>query len=53
MSRFPERWRVPLARIGVVEGASDEPTLEVQGQFRLSLSELRAAAEATFPSLFD
>jgi phosphoribosylformylglycinamidine synthase subunit PurL len=42
---------VPAARIGVVD--SELTGLEVQGQFTLSLDELRAASEATFPALFD
>ncbi|NGO70170.1 phosphoribosylformylglycinamidine synthase subunit PurL [Streptomyces boncukensis] len=39
---------MPAARIGVVDGGS----LDVQGQFALPLSELRAAHESTIPELF-
>ncbi|GHF44834.1 phosphoribosylformylglycinamidine synthase subunit PurL [Streptomyces mashuensis] len=38
---------LPATRIGVVDGEA----LEIQGQFGLSLAELRAAHEATIPSL--
>ncbi|MFZ0324308.1 MAG: phosphoribosylformylglycinamidine synthase subunit PurL [Actinomycetes bacterium] len=41
--------RVPLARIGVVDGSS----LAVQSLFDLPVDELRAASEATLPGLFD
>jgi phosphoribosylformylglycinamidine synthase len=39
---------VPVARIGVVDGDA----LEVQGQFSISLDELREAWTGTFPKLF-
>ncbi|MCD0485394.1 phosphoribosylformylglycinamidine synthase subunit PurL [Streptacidiphilus sp. ASG 303] len=38
---------LPATRIGVVDG----DTIEVQGQFSVSLDELRTAHEATFPAL--
>ncbi|WP_405488535.1 phosphoribosylformylglycinamidine synthase subunit PurL [Nocardia sp. NBC_00511] len=41
---------LPWARIGVVDDGSD--SVEVQGQFKLTLDELRAAHEATLPALF-
>ncbi|MEU4198767.1 phosphoribosylformylglycinamidine synthase subunit PurL [Streptomyces sp. NPDC045470] len=39
---------LPATRIGVVDGDA----IDVQGQFTLPLSDLRAAHEATIPSLF-
>ncbi|MFD7666369.1 phosphoribosylformylglycinamidine synthase subunit PurL [Streptomyces sp. NPDC059788] len=39
---------LPATRIGVVDGDA----IDVQGQFTLSLSELREAHEATLPALF-
>ncbi|WP_067531191.1 phosphoribosylformylglycinamidine synthase subunit PurL [Nocardia crassostreae] len=41
---------LPWVRIGVVDQGSD--ALEVQGQFSVTLDELRAAFEATLPALF-
>ena len=38
---------LPATRIGVIDGAE----IEVQGEFRLPLAELRAAHEATIPAL--
>ena len=40
---------LPFARIGVTQ---DEPVIEVQGQFTLSLEDLRAQWEATIPARF-
>jgi phosphoribosylformylglycinamidine synthase subunit PurL len=41
---------LPATRIGVVdEGSAD---VEVQGQFTVSLSELRATSEGVLPGLF-
>ena len=42
---------VPAARIGVVDDASGG--LEIQGQFTVTLEDLAAASEGTFPALFD
>jgi phosphoribosylformylglycinamidine synthase len=42
--------RLPAQRIGVLDVL--EPAIEVQGQFRLPLSELRAAWKSTLPALF-
>jgi phosphoribosylformylglycinamidine synthase len=42
---------VPHLRIGVVD--PDAGALEVQGQFRLPLDELRAVHEATLPAAFE
>jgi phosphoribosylformylglycinamidine synthase len=42
---------VPASRIGVVDSSIDG--LEVQGQFSVSMGELRHASESTFPRLFD
>jgi phosphoribosylformylglycinamidine synthase len=41
--------RFPFLRIGVVDGE----VLDVQGHFAVSLADLRAAHEGTFPALFD
>lgn len=38
---------LPVTRIGVVDGEA----VEVQGEFSLSLAELREAHEATIPAL--
>ncbi len=43
---------VPVARIGVVDGVGDQAELAVQGQFSVSLAQLRTASEATLPALF-
>jgi phosphoribosylformylglycinamidine synthase len=43
---------VPVARIGVTGGASDQATLGIRGQFDVPLVELRAAHEATLPATF-
>jgi phosphoribosylformylglycinamidine synthase len=42
---------VPASRIGVVDSSVDG--LDVQGQFSVSMGELRHASESTFPRLFD
>jgi phosphoribosylformylglycinamidine synthase len=42
---------VPVSRIGVVDSTLD--SLEFQGLFDASLSQLRAASESTFTRLFD
>ncbi|UGB35287.1 phosphoribosylformylglycinamidine synthase subunit PurL [Microbacterium sp. cx-55] len=44
----------PVLRIGVTDSAADgdEPALEVQGVFTVSLSELRETSAATLPSVF-
>jgi phosphoribosylformylglycinamidine synthase len=42
---------VPASRIGVVDAEVDG--LDVQGQFTVSLPELRDASERTFAQLFD
>ncbi|MGZ6770691.1 MAG: phosphoribosylformylglycinamidine synthase subunit PurL, partial [Mycobacteriaceae bacterium] len=42
--------RLPWARIGVVDDGSD--AVEIQGQFSVTLDELRATFEATLPALF-
>ncbi len=39
----------PHARIGVTDGSGDDAVLEVQGQFSLTLAELRSAWSATLP----
>ena len=45
---------VPHLRIGVVDEVGESgPALDVQGQFVLALDELRAAHEATLPSVFE
>ena len=41
----------PAARIGVVDDACGG--LEIQGQFTVTLEDLAAASEGTFPALFD
>ncbi len=41
---------LPWARIGVVDQGSD--SVEVQGQFSITMDELRAAHEGTLPALF-
>jgi phosphoribosylformylglycinamidine synthase subunit PurL len=41
---------LPAARIGVVDEGSD--SIEVQGQFSVSLTELRATSEGVLPRLF-
>ena len=41
---------LPWTRIGVVDEGSD--SIEVQGQFSITLAELRAAHEGTLPALF-
>ncbi len=43
---------VPVARIGVVDGAGKGAVLDVQGLFSVALGDLEAAAEATLPALF-
>jgi len=43
---------VPVARVGVVDGVGDQAELAVQGQFSVSLAQLRTASEATLPALF-
>jgi phosphoribosylformylglycinamidine synthase len=55
--RFTDMCRVrglPAARVGVVDGDESDPetAIEVQGQFTLTLSELREAHETTLPQLF-
>ena len=42
---------VPAVRIGVVDGETGG--LEVQGQFAVSVDELKQASENTFPAMFD
>jgi phosphoribosylformylglycinamidine synthase len=42
--------RLPAQRIGVLDVL--EPAIEVQGQFRIPVSELRMAWAATLPELF-
>ncbi len=39
----------PHVRIGVTDGSGDDATLDVQGQFSVPLSELRAAWSGTLP----
>ncbi len=39
----------PHVRIGVTDGAGDDAVLDVQGQFSVALSDLRAAWSATLP----
>lgn len=41
---------LPWVRIGVVDEGSD--SVEVQGQFSVTMAELREAHEATLPALF-
>jgi phosphoribosylformylglycinamidine synthase len=41
---------LPATRVGVVDQASQE--VEVQGQFRVSLAELRSTSEAVLPGIF-
>jgi phosphoribosylformylglycinamidine synthase len=41
---------LPWVRIGVVDEGSD--SVEVQGQFSVSLAELRTTFEGTLPALF-
>lgn len=41
---------LPATRVGVVDQAS--PEIEVQGQFSVSLTELRSTSEAVLPGLF-
>ena len=41
---------VPHVRIGVTEGRDGEAALDVRGQFRVALAELRAAWSATLPA---
>jgi len=43
---------VPHQQIGVTDGVGEAAALEVQGQFVVPLSELRAAWSATLPSAF-
>jgi phosphoribosylformylglycinamidine synthase II len=43
---------LPAVRIGVVDGIDDHAGLEIQGQFAVSLAELRAAHTATLPALY-
>jgi phosphoribosylformylglycinamidine synthase subunit PurL len=45
--------RFPHLRIGVVDDGAGSPALDVQEQFSVPLSELRAAFEGTLPALFD
>ena len=40
----------PHARIGVTDGSGPDAVLDVQGQFIVPLSELRAAWSATLPA---
>jgi hypothetical protein len=40
-------------RIGVTEGSGDDAVLGVEGQFSISLGELREAWTATLPAAFD
>jgi phosphoribosylformylglycinamidine synthase len=40
------------ASIGVVEGNGGDSALDVQGQFNLSLSDLRTAHTSTLPAVF-
>ena len=42
--------QLPWVRIGVVDQGSD--SIEVQGQFSVTLAELREAFEGTLPKLF-
>ncbi|MFJ4656614.1 phosphoribosylformylglycinamidine synthase subunit PurL [Nocardia sp. NPDC088792] len=49
-TKMCEARQLPWARIGVVDEGSD--SLEVQGQFTITLDELRAAHEGTLPALF-
>jgi phosphoribosylformylglycinamidine synthase II len=43
---------VPVVRVGVVDGVGDQAELAVQGQFSVSLAQLRTASESTLPALF-
>jgi phosphoribosylformylglycinamidine synthase len=45
---------LPAARIGVVDDGprGEEVSVEVQGQFTVSLTELRATSEGVLPGLF-
>jgi hypothetical protein len=45
-----EARQFPFTRIGVVDQGSH--AVEVQGQFTLTLDELRSAWEATLPTMF-
>ena len=45
--------RYPYQRIGVVDDGGGAPALDVQGQFAVPLTELRAAFERTLPALFE
>lgn len=49
-TKMCEARQLPWARIGVVDEGSD--SVEVQGQFTITLDELRAAHEGTLPALF-
>ncbi|MFC3964333.1 phosphoribosylformylglycinamidine synthase subunit PurL [Nocardia jiangsuensis] len=49
-SKMCEARGLPAVRIGVVDQGSD--SVEVQGQFTVPLTELRAAFEGTLPKLF-
>jgi len=44
---------LPYVRIGVTEGSGDDAVLGVEGQFSISLGELREAWTATLPAAFD
>ena len=41
---------LPVTRVGVADQGSD--AIEVQGQFTVSLEELRATSEGVLPGLF-
>ncbi|MFI1914314.1 phosphoribosylformylglycinamidine synthase subunit PurL [Nocardia sp. NPDC020380] len=49
-TKMCEARQLPWARIGVVDEGSD--SVEVQGQFTITLDELRTAHEGTLPALF-
>ncbi|WP_370517552.1 phosphoribosylformylglycinamidine synthase subunit PurL [Pseudactinotalea sp. HY160] len=42
----------PALRVGVTDDAGGDPALEVQGQFRLTVAELRAANEGVLERIF-
>ncbi len=45
---------LPVTRVGVVDQGPEggEPSIEVQGQFSISLAELRSTSEGVLPGLF-
>ncbi|WP_197508279.1 hypothetical protein, partial [Mycobacterium sp. E802] len=45
-----EARNLPVTRVGVVDQGSD--SVEVQGQFSITLAELRSTSEGVLPGLF-